>query len=157
MVAQKLRPPGSIEDAMVQALAILGDAGVEKATGKSAGLARKWSDPDADDHHIQLRQAAALDAACLFAGQDGPFGKAFPGAVAARLEALGGPAAGAAAKDPLARIASVTADLGDVAREVAKAAADGRFDAAECKRIFDELHEMIREAEKLFADVEARR
>ena len=70
----KLTVPNSIEHGIRRVLAILGDDGVEHAletaasSPRSASLIRKCGDPDNARHHLQLRYAIALDAACRSKG-----------------------------------------------------------------------------------------
>ena len=67
----KLVPLGSIEHGIREALRHLSDDGasaaIEAYSGqrKSSSLLRKCADPDDERHHIQLRDAIALDRACM--------------------------------------------------------------------------------------------
>lgn len=64
----------SLEHGLRQAIAILGDRGIEDALQdvlglrRSASLIRKCADPDNDANQIQHRYSVALDAACVKAG-----------------------------------------------------------------------------------------
>ncbi len=74
----KIAPLHSIEHGIRQALAILGDRGVEAALQevlglkRSASLIRKCSDPDNGANQIQHRYSVALDVACAHAGHAPP-------------------------------------------------------------------------------------
>lgn len=69
---------GTIEHGLRQAFAHLGIDGavdaIEHATGnrKSASLLRKYADPDSPRHHIPMRDAMAIDLACLESGYKPP-------------------------------------------------------------------------------------
>lgn len=83
----KLVPLDSIEHGIREALRHLGDDGacdaVEQHTGqrKSASLLRKCADPDDIRHNIQLRDAAALDRACVAVNYPPPLLRAYEGLV----------------------------------------------------------------------------
>lgn len=65
---------GTVEHGLRQAFAHIGIEGavdaIERATGtrKSASLLRKYADPDSPRHHIPLRDAMAIDLACVERG-----------------------------------------------------------------------------------------
>lgn len=69
---------GTIEHGLREAFGYLGVDGaadaIERATGhrKSASLLRKYGDPDSPRHHLPLRDAMAIDQACLQAGHKPP-------------------------------------------------------------------------------------
>ncbi|WP_068489894.1 phage regulatory CII family protein [Paramagnetospirillum marisnigri] len=113
----KLRRPLSIEDAIQRAHGMLLDAGVEAATGKSARLARSWSDPDDDAHRIPLHQAIAMDAACVIAGQPAPIREAYDAELSRAVEALGS-APNHTPIDLFDRLAQALSNLGDISSEV---------------------------------------
>ena len=59
----KRRAPETFEAALYRAMGVLGIETLEKATGRSASLIRRWADPD-DDKNIQHQHSVAIDAAC---------------------------------------------------------------------------------------------
>lgn len=59
----KHRTPGTLEDALLIAVAELGPERCGELIGKSASLIYKATDPD-HDHTLNLRQALVIDAAC---------------------------------------------------------------------------------------------
>lgn len=69
---------GTIEHGLREAFSFLGVDGaadaIERATGlrKSQSLLRKYGDPDSPRHHIPLRDAMAIDRACMEAGHKPP-------------------------------------------------------------------------------------
>lgn len=146
----KLRAPGSIEDGVLQAIAILGDAGAAAATGKSATMARQWSDPD-NERQIQARDAVKLDAACVVAGHSAPLLRAYQSELARAVEAMGGRKH--QAENPLERVADLLAEAGDVARAVKQASRDGRYDLEELGRIAKEGREVVDAVEALMRDL----
>ncbi len=111
----KRRTPLSLEDAVFQTHAVLGDAGVETVTGKSARLVRAWSDPDDDAHNIPLFQALRLDRA-MVARRETPL---ILTAYRADLRAAAGAASGIT--DPVARLADAMTEMGDLAGELRRA------------------------------------
>ena len=74
---------GSFEHAIREALRSLGEDGAVDALEchagqrKSPSLLRKCADPDDQRHHIQLRDALALDRACLAANHGTPLLRAY--------------------------------------------------------------------------------
>lgn len=135
----KLREPLSIEDAVRQAHALLGDGGVKAATGKSGALALKWSDPDDDAHHIQLRQAIALDLALIAAGHQPTHMACFHAAIEAAL-----PEAPQPPRRSLSQhVTDLAKEFGDVAGLVVQAEADGTVTRPERRRLHDELQQLI--------------
>lgn len=123
----KRRRPLTIEDAVTQAIGILGDDGVEAATGKSSRLVRYWGEPDDDTHHIPLHQAFRLDAACLLADGFAPIAAWY------RASLLG--ASRMQTGEPLLRLAAVAAEMGDVARAVHEARSTGSLGGAAITRV----------------------
>ena len=69
---------GTIEHGLREAFGHLGVEGaadaIERGTGhrKSESLLRKYGDPDSPRHHLPLRDAMAIDAACMQAGHKPP-------------------------------------------------------------------------------------
>lgn len=146
----KLRAPGSVEDGVLQAIAILGDEGAARATGKSATMARQWSAPD-NERQIQMRDAVKLDAACELAGYAALLLRAYRSDLARQVAAGGGRLHRAG--DPLERVADLLAEAGDVARAVREAAKDGRYDMQELARIAKEGREVVDAVEALMLDL----
>lgn len=107
----KVRPPASLWDAVTQVLAIVGDDGAAQVTGKSARLVRYWGDPD-DDREIPLRQALALDMACLAAGHAAPIAAWYRAQV---LAADPGTCA-----HPMTLLADLVTELGEVSEGLAR-------------------------------------
>lgn len=79
----KLVAEGSFEHAIREALRSLGEEGAVDALEchagqrKSPSLLRKCADPDDPRHHIQLRDALALDRACLAGNHGTPLLRAY--------------------------------------------------------------------------------
>lgn len=121
----KLTPLLSIEHAIRQALALLGDDGAEQAiraylgVRRSSSLIRKCADPDDRAHHIQLRYAIALDLACIAAGHPPPMLEAHRHALDT-ADSDGPPEVfGDLDESELSSaVLAVQAALGDLAREV---------------------------------------
>jgi hypothetical protein len=69
---------GTIEHGLREAFGHVGvdgaAAAIERTTGhrKSASLLRKYGDPDSPRHHLPLRDAMAIDQACVEAGHKPP-------------------------------------------------------------------------------------
>lgn len=148
----KQRSPLTPEDAATQALAILGDDGVARATGKSPRLVRMWGDPDDDGHRIPLHQAQALDVACIAAGAQPPFYLHFRSVVLAAMRGAH------RVLHPLSRLSQVMSEVGDVASELGTALApDGdrgaEISAAEGRDLLREIAEARAALDRLEADV----
>lgn len=90
MSPQKLRRPGTFEDAITRIAGRLTADGAGAAIGRSGSLVRKAGDPDMEVS-LSLQQALALDAAWRRDGGegDGPILEAYAGL----LDAAGAPAA----------------------------------------------------------------
>ncbi|WP_431856626.1 phage regulatory CII family protein [Azospirillum sp.] len=148
----KQRPPLTVEDAATQALAILGDEGAARATGKSARLVRFWGDPDDDGHRIPLHQAQALDLACIAAGAQAPFYQHYR--VLMRRAAV----AAVDPQHPMARLSEVMSEVGDVAGELRQAlrpdgAGGSAITASEGRDVLREIAEARASLDRLEADV----
>lgn len=72
----KLREPRSFEDAITRILGYLGAERAAQIVGKSTRWVRQWSDPD-EEALPNLRQAAALDAACKAETGETPIRRAY--------------------------------------------------------------------------------
>ncbi|RJF81103.1 hypothetical protein D3877_12835 [Azospirillum cavernae] len=111
----KRRDPLSLEDAVFLTHAVLGDATIESVTGKSARLARAWSDPDDDGHNIPLFQALRLDRAMVARGETALILAAYRADLRKAAEFASG------ITDPVARLADAMAEMGDLATELRRA------------------------------------
>ena len=119
----KLRAPESIEDAVFQAVALLGEPLIEAAAGVSASLVRKWSDPDDQAHRIGLHQALAIDEALVRAGHAPVFGALFDRTARGELQGEDG--------NPVAAALRMTVEATSIMDRVDQAMADGLLDSAE--------------------------
>ncbi len=138
----KLREPESIEDAVFQAVALLGEEPVAKASDVSASLVRKWSDPDDPAHRIGLHQALAIDKALIDAGHAPVFRALF--------EALMPVEATAAEPIEPVRIAMrITADASVLMTSVDAAMVDKKITAGELVRIHAETSRLQKSIAKL--------
>lgn len=108
----------SYEDAVTRIMGALTAERCGEVIGKSESLIRKAADPDTD-FQLSIAQAEALDRAYIEATGDEP---PILTAMRERLSGTAGPGHNAA--DPLQRLASVTAEVGEVARLVEHALAD---------------------------------
>jgi len=112
----KLRAPESIEDAVHQAIALLGEQQISTAAGVSISLIRRWADPDDQGRRIGLHQALAIDGALVQQDHAPVFGALF--------EALAAPPAEEAA-DPVAAAVRMTVEASEVMDWVDRCMADG--------------------------------
>lgn len=124
----KLRTPDSIEDAVHQAIALLGAETISMALAAigiraSVSLLTKWADPDAEQN-IGLHQALAIESLLLKAGHAAIFPDLF-----ARL---GSPATvGAEGASALRMGARLVGEAADMLEAIERAEADGFVDPAE--------------------------
>ncbi len=117
---------GSTHNAVRRAFRILGEDGIQSAIKdqlgleRSASLIRKCADPDDDRHHLQLRYATAIDAACLKNRRVAPILDAYSRCldIAAR-QTLGDP--GATKADIFEAVVSLQVSLGELAQLVERA------------------------------------
>jgi hypothetical protein len=124
----KLRLPESIEDAVFQAVALLGEDPVAHASDVSASLVRKWSDPDDKAHRIGLHQALAIDEALVKAGHSPVFGALFETLVPAE-------AAPVEPVEPVRIAMRITADASLLMTSVDAAMADKKLTPAEVVKL----------------------
>lgn len=122
----KLRVPDSIEDAVHQAIALLGAETLSMALDArgiraSVSLITKWADPDAEQR-IGLHHALAIETLLLKAGHGPVFVKLF--------ERLGSPVEGEAAS-PLSAAIGVTSEAARLMEQVEAAMGDGTLDPFE--------------------------
>lgn len=141
----KHRPAGSIEAALLEALNDLTDRELGAAVNKSRSYLYACAD-NAKREQLHLRDAIALDRALATKG--------LPLRFLPILQQELGPAAPAALLDLVHGVTRAMAELGDVAGEIAKAAADGMVDAAERRRIAKELNDLIMVATQMRESVE---
>lgn len=120
----KLRAPDSIEDAVTQAIGLLGAETIAMAlsspTGRtvSASLLRKWADPDNGANRIDGQMMTAIELLLIKTGHEPVFGPLFE-----RLRPLG-PALGAPV-DPVATAVQATINAAELLRGVRDAVRDG--------------------------------
>jgi hypothetical protein len=141
----KLRDPASIEHAVLKCLGALGRQ-VEEITGKSERYIRMCSDPD-EDRHIQVRDALALDAEMRRIGAGQPILDAY-------LALLGETPSGRAGACPRAAFLDVAVEVGELAKAVADAMADGMIDLAERRAITAVAHRLIDDVRLLVEAIE---
>lgn len=132
--------------AVRRAHALLGDEALERITNKSASLARHWADPDMDGHHIQFRQALALDCALAREGRETPFLSCLQAAVRSALPAV--PMAVARPKTIGESLAEIGREFGEFAGVVFQSMKDKRLTVAEKKRLNKELDDIIDRAKE---------
>lgn len=144
----KLREPRSFEDAITRVLGYLGADRAAEAVGKSTSMVRQWSDPDIDTLP-NLKQAAALDAACASETGEMPIGSVYA-VVAMRLAGGVRNHTPGCPIDRLAELARETSEAIDAYRAQHKFPSPAQ--RSEAKR---ELAEMIEAAERAIADIEA--
>lgn len=149
----KRRAPLSVEDAVMQAIGLLGIADAALAIGVYERELRFWSDPDSDRRPIPLPWAAKLDLACMAAGEAPPLFRAYRALLAAGSRRQGG--------DPAVALGLVMMEVGDVARALATAAApEGAagtvWTAAEAAAVLREVDESRQALDKIEAAVHAR-
>lgn len=145
----KLRAPDSIEDAVLQAAALLGDQRIARALSfpalgvtVSASLVGKWSNAEAPQR-IALHQALAIEGLLVEAGHAPIFIELF-----ARLAPA--PAATAEeAADPLREAMRATGTAADLMAGVDRAMVDGRIDRAELGRLDQLTHKAQRQIARL--------
>lgn len=144
MTAQKSRHPMTLSGAVLEAIALIGVAGVAAAVDRSDGLVYQWSNPDMPAKPDWL-QALAIDRACIAAGHTPP------------LHALAGRLLDApqhhAPLPMLERVAALSAAQGDVARAVVEGLRDGRISAHEKARIAGQLIDLMEATRAALADV----
>lgn len=133
----KIRPPESIEDAIVQACALLGTETIAMALGArfgrsySASLVQKWSDAENDTHRIGLHHAIEIEKLLLKSGHEPIFGVLF-----ARLR----PAAPEApAPDPIQAAIGATVGAAKLLESVRAAVQDGELQWIEVAALRAEL------------------
>ena len=144
----KLREPRSFEDAITRILGCLGADQAAEVVGKSTSMVRQWSDPDVDALP-NLKQAAALDAACAAETGEMPIGSVYA-VVAVRLA---GGVRNHTPGDPMDRMAELARETTEgIDAYLAHHRVPSPAQATEAKR---ELSEMIEAAERAIADIEA--
>jgi len=119
----KLRAPNSIEDAVFQAVALLGEEAVGKAAGVSASLVRKWSDPDDQAHRIGGHQMLAIDKALRAEHHSPVFAALFLHLENGEPEGVPG--------NPVNAAVRMTVEASEMLDRVEKAWADGQLDRRE--------------------------
>lgn len=138
----KLRAPDSIEDAVKQAAALLGDQAIAAALTNpllgvtvSASLVGKWSNAEAPQR-IALHQALAIEVMLVDAGHAPIFVELFTRLLPAP------PAPEDEAPDPLREAMRATSTAADLMEGVDRALVDGRIDRAELRNL-DQLTQKV--------------
>ena len=88
-MSTKPRELSSIENGLAEAIRLLKDEGVEKATGKSSSFIRKCSDPSLDQQ-IDHKDSAKIDIECVKLGLGHPLLATHQYIVAKELEKISG-------------------------------------------------------------------
>jgi hypothetical protein len=145
----KLRTPDSIEDAVKQAAALLGDETIAAALTNpllgatvSASLVGKWGNPEAPQR-IALHQAIAIEALLVEAGHAPIFVELFTRLLPAP------PAPDEERPDPLREAMRATSTAADLMEGVDRAMVDGRIDRAELGRLDQLTHKVQRQVARL--------
>jgi hypothetical protein len=136
----KRRVPGSIEDALDQAIGFLGKERIAGIIGKSANVVGKLSDPD-KDHHLQMRWAIEIDRQLALNGYPQPFAEVMA-THAARNGVAEQQLAHALVPRPMQEAAAAVCAASDLVARVEKAEADKVYTA-------DEIDELCRAVEGL--------
>ena len=145
---KKLRAPDTIEDAVVQAKALLGEGAIAHALDVSGSLIVKWSDHDDKAHRIGCHQALSIDLLLVEAGHVPVFVALFeaqrPAPVVVQEKA-----------DPVQLAMQATTDTAVLMEDVARAAARGEIAPAavlqlrtEIARVQGDLAKLRRSLEK---------
>lgn len=145
----KLRTPDSIEDAVKQASALLGDETIAAALTNrllgvtvSASLVGKWSNAEAPQR-IALHQALAIEALLVESGHAPIFVELFT-----RLLPTP-PTPDEEAPDPLREAMRATSTAADLMEGVDRAMVDGRIDRAELGHLDQLTHKVQRQIARL--------
>ena len=124
---KKLRAPDTIEDAVVQAKALLGEGAIAHALDVSGSLIVKWSDHDDKAHRIGCHQALSIDLLLVEAGHVPVFVALFeaqrPAPVVVQEKA-----------DPVQLAMQATTDTAVLMEDVARAAARGEVASRHARR-----------------------
>ena len=140
---KKLREPDTIEDAVVQAKALLGEGAIVRALDVSGSLVIKWSDHDDPAHRIACHQALTLDLLLIEAGLVPVFAALFerqrPAPVAVPHEKL----------DPVQLAMRATTDAAVLMDDTAKAAARGEISPASAILLRNEIAKLQGDLGKL--------
>jgi len=142
----KLRAPDTIEDAVAQAIALLGTGAIAAALSSPAlgmrvsdGLVTKWSDPEAPQR-IGLHQALAVELLLVRTGHAPIFIELF------RRRLPVEPEAAADEETPLAAAMRTTSEAAQVMDRVDRAMADGALQPHEvisCRAAVERLQKRI--------------
>lgn len=117
---KKLRAPDTIEDAVVQAKALLGEGALVQALDVSGSLITKWSDHDDTAHRIGCHQALIVDRLLIESGHVPVFAALFEGQRPA-------PVVSTEKQDPVHLAIAATTDVAVLMRDVSDAAARGEI------------------------------
>jgi hypothetical protein len=132
------RTPGTIEAVLMEAISVLPPYLLEQATGKSSNYFRKISNPDSH-YQLSARDAAILDGLMQALGHGAPFTVWHQQEARRAQEAA---KASAPAMTVEASLTKITCELGDLARAVQAALADGEIDRNERREIAKEANEL---------------
>lgn len=127
----KRRGPDTLEAAIARVIGVLGHQGAADAVERGTTTIYAWSDPDGREQP-GIRHALRLDRACRAAGEGTPIADWY-------LAQLGEPP-DAGGVDRAFR--GVTVELGELARQYDRAAADGRIDRQEADALHGELADL---------------
>lgn len=141
---KKLRAPDTIEDAVVQAKALLGEGALVQALDVSGSLITKWSDHDDTAHRIGCHQALIADRLLIESGHMPVFAALFerqrPAPVMETEKA-----------DPVQLAMRATTDAAMLMDDTAKAAARGEISPAsaillraEVRKLQGDLGKLVR-------------
>lgn len=132
----KPRPVLTVADGVTRMLSELGVEALVGATGKSAGLMRRWADPD-DDVKPSFLQAVILDQLWLMSGRADP---PLLAAYKAQLRERG--ATADEIGDLRDRTLEIGAEFGELMADVTGALSDGRVSTEDKARIAKDLRDM---------------
>lgn len=129
---KKLREPDTIEDAVVQAKALLGDCAIARALDVSPSLITKWSDHDDTAHRIGCHQALVIDLLLIENGHVPVFAALFERQRPAQIVAH-------ERHDPVQLAMRATTDAAVLMEDVASAAARGEISPASAILLRNEI------------------
>lgn len=156
----KRRVPGTIEDALDQAVGFVGKDTVAAWVGKSVNVVGKWSDPDKAHHQVPLATALEIDRRLALAGYPQPFAELV--AAAAQSHALAGRQLAHALEEhtrkrPLQEATEMVCAAARLVRDLEKAEADGVYTPAEVDKLRRELRALQKRIPAIAGGVTARR
>jgi len=129
---KKLRAPDTIEDAVVQAKALLGEGALVQALDVSGSLITKWSDHDDTAHRIGCHQALIADRLLIESGHMPVFAALFERQRPA-------PVMETEKDDPVQLAMRATTDVAVLMEDVSHAAARGEIAPAAVLQLRSEI------------------